>query len=123
MSETLPFSLLTAHHSHLFNECSHFRHYDKLGARIFNAGETSRSYFAVWAPNGEQVSLIGDFPGWNRASHPLKAKGPSGAWETFIPGVGNLGGLESEPVAQHGRLGSLVLALPPLSVSFFSSNS
>ena len=88
MSEALPFSLLTAHDSHLFNEGSHFRLYDKLGARIVNAGDTSGTYFAVWAPNGERVSLIGDFNGWNRTSHPLKAKGQTGVWETFIPGVG-----------------------------------
>ena len=88
MSEALPFSLLTAHDSYLFNEGSHFRLYDKLGARIVNAGETSGTYFAVWAPNAERVSLIGDFNGWNRTSHPLNAKGQTGIWETFLPGVG-----------------------------------
>ena len=36
-------------------------------------------------------------------------------------GVGNLGGVETEPVAHHGRPCSLVLTLPPLSVMFFTN--
>jgi len=44
--------------------------------------------FAVWAPDAEKVSVIGDFNGWNRESHPLCSKGQSGIWEGFIPGVG-----------------------------------
>jgi 1,4-alpha-glucan branching enzyme len=88
MSEAPPFSLLTAHDSYLFNEGSHFRLYDKLGARVVSAGENSGTYFAVWAPNAERVWLIGDFNGWNRTSHPLKPKGQTGVWETFVPGIG-----------------------------------
>ena len=88
MSETPPFSLLTAHDSYLFNEGSHFRLYDKLGARVVGAEDTHGTYFAVWAPNAERVSLIGEFNGWNQSSHPLKAKGQTGVWETFIPGIG-----------------------------------
>jgi 1,4-alpha-glucan branching enzyme len=88
MSEAPAFSLLTAHDSYLFNEGSHFRLYDKLGARVVNTGETSGTYFAVWAPNAERVSLIGDFNGWNRTSHPFASKGDTGVWETFIPGLG-----------------------------------
>ncbi len=88
MSEAPPFSLLTAHDSYLFNEGSHFRLYDKLGARTVHEGGTSGTYFAVWAPNAERVSLIGEFNGWNRTSHPLNAKGQTGIWETFLPGVG-----------------------------------
>ena len=33
------------------------------------------TYFAVWAPNAEQVSVMGDFNGWNRSSHPLTHEG------------------------------------------------
>jgi 1,4-alpha-glucan branching enzyme len=88
MSETAPFSLLTAQDSYLFNEGSHFRLYDKLGAKVVLAGETSGTYFAVWAPNAERVSLIGDFNGWNRTSHPLQPKDNTGVWETFVPSLG-----------------------------------
>lgn len=57
MSEVRPFSLLTAHDSYLFNQGSHFRLYDKLGARVVAVGRTSGNYLAVWAPNAEPVSV------------------------------------------------------------------
>ena len=81
-------SLLTDHDLYLFNEGSHFRLYDKLGARVVTHAGTSGTYFAVWAPNGEQVSVIGDFNGWDKRSHRLSPKGQSGIWEGFFPGVG-----------------------------------
>jgi len=80
-------SLLTDHDLYLFNEGSHFRLYDKLGARVVTHAGTSGTYFAVWAPNGEQVSVIGDFNGWDKRSHRLSPKGQSGIWEGFFPGV------------------------------------
>ncbi len=81
-------SLLTDHDLYLFNEGSHFRLYDKLGARVVTHAGTSGTYFAVWAPNGEQVSVIGDFNGWDKRSHRLSPKGQSGIWEGFFPDVG-----------------------------------
>ena len=88
MSDAAPLSLLTAHDSYLFNEGSHFRLYDKLGARVIRSGGTDGTYFAVWAPNAERLSLIGDFNGWNPSSHALKPKGQTGVWEIFVPGIG-----------------------------------
>lgn len=88
MSDAAPFSLLTAHDSYLFNEGSHFRLYDKLGARLVSVDGVSGTYFAVWAPNAQRVSLVGDFNGWNQARHPLQPKGETGIWEIFIAGVG-----------------------------------
>ena len=81
-------SLLTDNDLYLFNEGSHFRLYDKLGARVVTHAGTSGTYFAVWAPNAEQVSVIGDFNGWDKRSHRLSPKGQSGIWEGFFPGVG-----------------------------------
>ena len=46
------------------------------------------TYFAVWAPDAEQVSVMGEFNGWDKMSHPLSAKGRSGIWERFFPGIG-----------------------------------
>src|SRR5436190_22350856 len=80
-------SLLTDHDLYLFNEGSHFRFYDKLGACVVIHAGTSGTYFAVWAPNGEQVFVIGDFNGWDKRSHWLSSKGQSGIWEGFFPGV------------------------------------
>jgi 1,4-alpha-glucan branching enzyme len=81
-------SLITDDDLFLFNEGSHFRLYDKLGARLVSQRGASGAYFAVWAPDAEGVFVMGDFNGWNKGSHPLSPKGHSGIWEGFIPGVG-----------------------------------
>jgi 1,4-alpha-glucan branching enzyme len=81
-------SLLSEHDLYLFNEGSHFRLYEKLGAHSLVADGLAGTYFAVWAPNAERVSVIGDFNGWNKASHPLRPRGQSGIWEGFISDVG-----------------------------------
>ena len=69
----------------LFNEGSHFRLYEKLGSHLLSAGEGQGTYFAVWAPDAEQVSVIGDFNDWNKTNHPLKPRDRSGIWEGVIP--------------------------------------
>jgi len=80
-------SLLTADDLHLFNEGSHYRLYEKMGAHVVTSnGETGVS-FSVWAPNAKHVSVIGDFNGWDPRSHPMEARESSGIWEGFIPGI------------------------------------
>ncbi len=81
-------SLLTADDIYLFNEGNHFRLYDKLGAHIIEHEGTMGTYFAVWAPDAEQVFVMGDFNRWGKNSHPLAPRGQSGIWDGFIPGVG-----------------------------------
>ena len=73
---------------YLFNEGSHLRLYDKLGAHPASHEGQEGTHFAVWAPNAANVSVIGDFNGWNGESHPMTARGVSGIWEAFVPGVG-----------------------------------
>ena len=80
-------SLLTAEDFYLFNEGSHYRIYNKLGAHPVESGGTQGTVFGVWAPNAHHVSVIGSFNGWNPKSHQLRARGASGIWEGFIPGV------------------------------------
>src|SRR6266446_8862734 len=72
----------------LFNEGTHFRLYEKLGAHPLKVGDVEGTYFAVWAPNAARVSVIGEFNGWDKASHPLHLKGESGIWHGFFPGLG-----------------------------------
>ncbi|MFC1910904.1 1,4-alpha-glucan branching protein GlgB [Chloroflexota bacterium] len=81
-------SLLTADDLFLFNEGTHSRLYNKLGANPMNAGGIPGTCFAVWAPNARKVSVIGEFNQWNKSAHPLQPRGESGIWEGFIPGVG-----------------------------------
>ncbi|MFC2041259.1 1,4-alpha-glucan branching protein GlgB [Chloroflexota bacterium] len=81
-------TLLAEDDLYLFNEGSHFRLYEKLGAHPLTVNNQKGTYFAVWAPDAKQVSVIGDFNGWDRACHYLQPKGQSGIWEGFVPGVG-----------------------------------
>jgi 1,4-alpha-glucan branching enzyme len=81
-------SLLSKDDLYLFNEGSHFRLYDKLGAHPMTVGGVAGTYFAVWAPNAEAVFLMGEFNSWNKASDPLLPKQNSGIWEGFLPGLG-----------------------------------
>jgi 1,4-alpha-glucan branching enzyme len=82
-----PATLLGDQDFYLFNEGSHRRLYEKLGAHRMRVGGEEGTYFAVWAPNADRVSVIGSFNQWNKESHPLRARGNSGVWEGFIAGV------------------------------------
>src|SRR3979411_1680634 len=84
MTTTEPPSLISDQDLFLFNEGSHFRLWDKLGSHPVKGG----TRFAVWAPNAEWVSVIGDHNGWDGRSNPLQPRGSSGIWEGFVPGVG-----------------------------------
>lgn len=73
---------------YLFNEGTHSRLYEKLGAQL-DVDEHGRNgvRFSVWAPNAESVCIIGDFNGWDGKDHFLEPVGRSGLWTTFIPGL------------------------------------
>jgi 1,4-alpha-glucan branching enzyme len=81
------FSLLSDYDLHLFNEGAHNRLYEKLGAHLATVDSEQGTFFAVWAPDADGVSVIGDFNHWNNSTHPLRPRGRSGIWEGFIPGV------------------------------------
>ena len=81
-------SLLNEDDLFLFNEGTHNRIYEKLGAHPSTVNGDSGTFFGVWAPSARSVSVIGDFNGWNPASHPMRSRGHSGVWECFLPGVG-----------------------------------
>lgn len=88
-AESMPaMTLLTPEDLYLFNEGSHFRLYDKLGAHPMRSEGRDGTYFAVWAPNAEQVSVIGTFNDWAKDRCPLHRREQSGIWEGFIPGIG-----------------------------------
>ncbi|HXF57547.1 MAG TPA: 1,4-alpha-glucan branching protein GlgB [Actinomycetota bacterium] len=80
--------MLTEDDLYLFNEGTHAHLFEKLGAHPLVAEGTPGTYFAVWAPNAESVSVVGDFDGWDPEAHPLRPRGSSGIWEGFVPGVG-----------------------------------
>ncbi len=81
-------SLLTDDDLHWFNEGVHTQLYEKLGAHPGAVQGRPGTFFAVWAPNAEFVSVIGDFNGWSPDAHPMRPRASSGIWEVFVDGVG-----------------------------------
>jgi 1,4-alpha-glucan branching enzyme len=71
---------------HLFHEGTHYRLYEKLGAHLLQHDKGNAARFAVWAPNADAVSVIGEFNQWNDKAHHL-SRGPSGVWSGVIPNV------------------------------------
>jgi 1,4-alpha-glucan branching enzyme len=80
-------SLLSDNDLYLFNEGTHARLYSRLGAHVIP--DRGGTYFAVWAPNAEAVSVVGGFNDWNPDAHSLAPRAQSGIWEGFVPGVGH----------------------------------
>jgi 1,4-alpha-glucan branching enzyme len=81
-------SLLTDEDLWLFNEGNHSGLYEVLGAHPIRWRGKAGTYFAVWAPNAEAVSVVGDFNGWVAGRNPLRPRGTSGIWEGFVPEIG-----------------------------------
>ena len=72
---------------HLFGAGDHHRLYERLGAHYLEVGGVGGIRFAVWAPNAQSVSVVGDFNGWDRRKHAMRVLGQSGIWELFVPGL------------------------------------
>jgi 1,4-alpha-glucan branching enzyme len=82
------FSLLTDFDIHLFKTGKHFKLYEKLGAHVVSPHDKSGTFFAVWAPNAKEVSVIGNFNQWQRGHHKLTPRwDESGIWEGFFVGL------------------------------------
>jgi 1,4-alpha-glucan branching enzyme len=79
-----PPSLLGPQDLYLFNEGSHLRLWEVLGAHVRQGGTS----FAVWAPSAGEVSVVGDFNGWQPGQNQLLPCDSSGIWEAFVPGIG-----------------------------------
>ncbi|MDH5565423.1 MAG: 1,4-alpha-glucan branching protein GlgB [Myxococcales bacterium] len=111
-------SRLSEQDLYLFNEGTHVRLYDKLGAHPGVVDGSEGVHFAVWAPNASEVSVIGDFNAWKVEANPLAPRASSGIFEAFVPGVAlgarykyqvtsHLGGPpvdKADPVAFHAEV-------------------
>jgi 1,4-alpha-glucan branching enzyme len=74
----------------LFRSGKHYKLYEKFGSHVIEFNGVIGTYFAVWAPNAQYVSVIGNFNYWDRGSHQLYVRwDASGIWEGFIPNVGD----------------------------------
>jgi len=72
---------------YLFGEGRHWHAYRMLGAHPHEVEGISGVLFAVWAPNAERVSVVGDFNQWDGRRNMMRVRGNSGVWELFIPGL------------------------------------
>jgi len=72
----------------LFGKGDERRIYEKLGAQLRTIDGVHGTSFAVWAPNAQRVSVVGDFNHWDGRCHAMRSLGASGVWEIFVPGVG-----------------------------------
>ncbi len=70
---------------HLFSEGTHYRAWEKLGSHRATIDGITGVHFAVWAPNAQRVSVVGDFNRWDGRVHVMRRLVPSGVWEIFIP--------------------------------------
>ncbi len=80
--------LLTDFDLQLLGEGQHFQSYEKLGAHPREVNGIKGVNFAVWAPNAQRISIIGDFNQWDGRRHPMQRRNDGGIWELFVPDIG-----------------------------------
>ena len=100
---------------HLFGEGRHWHAYRFLGAHRRTVEGVEGVQFAVWAPNGERVSVVGDFNDWDGRTHPMRVRGGSGVWELFIPDL-SAGGLYKFEI--RDRAGTIHVKIDPYGRAF-----
>lgn len=88
----------------LFGRGNERRIYEKLGAHPRTIDGVTGTSFAVWAPNAQRVSVVGDFNGWDARHHPMRVLGQSGVWELFAPGCGVGSHYKFQILTRDGRV-------------------
>jgi 1,4-alpha-glucan branching enzyme len=94
-ASTLPnavqsYSRFTEFDISLFRSGKHYKLYEKFGSHVIEVKGVIGTYFSVWAPNAQYISVVGNFNYWDRGSHPLFVRWDgSGIWEGFIPNIGD----------------------------------
>ncbi|MFN2138460.1 MAG: 1,4-alpha-glucan branching protein GlgB [Candidatus Promineifilaceae bacterium] len=109
-------SSLSGFDAHLLAEGTHLQMYERLGAHLHEIDGVSGVIFAVWAPNAERVSVVGDFNQWDGRRNPMRFHPDNGIWELFVPGIGE-GTLYKYEIKTHYQ-GYMVKKADP--VGFFS---
>ncbi len=89
---------------YLLGEGTHKRIWQVLGAHVLDHEGVNGTHFAVWAPNASRVSVVGDFNIWDGRRHPMRRRGATGVWETFIPSVGEGLAYKYEILAADGTV-------------------
>ncbi|UYA62254.1 1,4-alpha-glucan (glycogen) branching enzyme, GH-13-type [Pectobacterium sp. F1-1] len=88
----------------LLAEGTHLRPYERLGAHLETLDGVEGTRFAVWAPNAQRVSVVGQFNFWDGRRHPMRLRRENGIWELFLPDVkaGQL--YKYEMIDSHGNV-------------------
>ena len=73
--------------SWLLAEGKHLRPYETLGAHFAELDGVKGVRFAVWAPNAQRVSVIGEFNNWDGRRHVMRFHRDNGIWDIFISAV------------------------------------
>src|SRR5438477_11502206 len=89
---------------YLFGKGDERRIYDKLGAQLRTIDGVHGASFAVWAPNAQRISVVGDFNNWDGRYHQMRSLGPSGVWEIFVPGIAQGAHYKFEIRNLHGHI-------------------
>ena len=76
---------ITQDELYLFGEGRLKQAYKTLGAQVMQLEGVNGVRFAVWAPNAERASVVGNFNHWDGRTHPMRTHGASGVWDIFIP--------------------------------------
>jgi 1,4-alpha-glucan branching enzyme len=104
---------------YLFGQGNERRIYEKLGAHLRVIDGVAGVSFAVWAPNAQRVSVVGEFNKWDGRYHPMRLLGASGVWELFVPGLGEgtlykfeIKNLHGDPVLKTDPYGFLFELAP-----------
>jgi len=92
---------------YLLGEGTHRRLWQVLGAHVITHQGVEGTHFAVWAPNAQRVSVVGDFNIWDGRRHPMRRRGATGVWEIFVPGLGEGATYKYEIRGPHGEIGPL----------------
>ncbi len=78
---------LTDFDRYLFGKGELLRAHDKFGAQLREVSGVKGTNFALWAPNAQSVSVVGDFNQWDGRRHPMKRAASGGVWELFVPAL------------------------------------
>ena len=88
----------------LVGEGTHAMLYERLGAHPMTHEEVAGVHFAVWAPNAQRVSVVGDFNAWDGRRHVMRKRIDTGVWEIFVPALGNGAIYKYEILGAQGTL-------------------
>ncbi len=85
-------------------EGSHLRLFERMGAHPLTLDGVDGFHFAVWAPNAQRVSVVGDFNEWDGRRHVMRLRRDTGIWEIFLPGVAAGHAYKYEVVGKNGEV-------------------